>query len=118
MVEVNKNINVNAVSTADFTNIQNAVISSEDTMTRSVASQPTSENVIDIGNLYNQGNGIKIQNRTISVDSTVVAMQDDLEDFLTQEDISNKADKAVSLEGYGILNGVTFEIIEDDDEEE
>lgn len=83
-----------------------------------VKNEVTNENIVDIGNLYNEGNGINIENRTISVDSTVVALKSDLTVFLTShQDISGKADKATTLSGYGILDGLSYEIVEDEEEE-
>ncbi len=109
MPEVNKMNNLNTVSAKNYNNNQNAVIVSPDKLFNAVSSQPNSENVIDIGNLFNAGYGINIINRTISADTAVMALKSDL---------TGKADKSVTLSGYGILDGITYEIIEDDEEEE
>lgn len=74
------------------------------------------------GKEYQAGEGIIIANDTISVDESAVALKGDsytkLESdskYLTEQDISGKADAATTLAGYGILDGVTFEY-EDEDE--
>lgn len=68
------------------------------------------------GKEYQAGEGIIIANDTISVDESAVALKGDsytkLESdnkYLTEQDISGKADVATTLAGYGILDGVTFE---------
>ena len=113
MPEANKTSDIQAVSAKNYVNNQQAVVISKDKQIKAVIAQPNSENVIDIGNLFDEGYGIKINNRMISADTTVLVSKSDLTEYL-----SEKADKAESLSGYGILDGITYEIIEDDEEEE
>lgn len=63
--------------------------------------------VSDLVDTYTPGNGIKIEGNTISLDVSALNGQ-----FLTEhQDISGKADKATTLNGYGITDGVTYEVL-------
>lgn len=59
--------------------------------------------VSDLVDSYAAGNGIVITDNQISIDTTKVALKADVDTAL-----ENKADKATTLAGYGITDGITF----------
>ena len=58
---------------------------------------------ITVPSAYSPGTGISISNNTVAVDTDVIATRS----FVNTE-LSDKADKATTLSGYGITDGVTF----------
>lgn len=58
---------------------------------------------ITVPSAYSPGTGISISNNTVAVDTDVIATKS----FVNTE-LSDKADKATTLSGYGIIDGVTF----------
>lgn len=61
--------------------------------------------VTDLVDIYTAGNGININSNAISIDTEVVATKSDIATINTA--LSNKADKATTLAGYGIANAYT-----------
>ncbi len=71
--------------------------------------------VTDLVDEYIAGEGIRIENHQVSVDTSKVAMKTDLTSFATKEALTGveakvdaKADKATTLSGYGITDGVSY----------
>ena len=61
--------------------------------------------VSDLVDKYTGGNGINVNSNVISIDTEVVATKSDIATINTA--LSNKADKATTLAGYGIANAYT-----------
>lgn len=59
--------------------------------------------VSDLVDVYKAGDGIKIEGNTVSIDTAVTATVEAMNTALAA-----KADKATTLAGYGITDGITF----------
>ncbi|GAB1826819.1 hypothetical protein [Turicimonas sp. TL08] len=71
--------------------------------------------VTDLVDVYTPGEGINIENNQVSVDTSKVAMKTDLTSLATKEALTGletkvnaKADKATTLAGYGITDGISY----------